>query len=76
MDFEGTVWEYKIIDQKERDPSRQTLMVGRIRVKQSAVFSVGGVEVTERQPSLNLNQQAEQYLNRFDRDGDERLDHL
>ena len=74
VDFEGAVWEYKIIDSKEKDKSKQTRMIGRIRIKQNAVFAVGGVEVIESQPELTPSEQAAKYINQFDKDGDDRLD--
>lgn len=69
-DFEGAVWEYKVMDRHEKDKSKQTLMVGRFRVKQSAVFAVGGVEVVNRQPELSSEEQAAQYMEKFDTDRD------
>ncbi|MEL7337135.1 MAG: hypothetical protein AAFN70_13135 [Planctomycetota bacterium] len=45
QDVEGTVWEFKVIDPKEKDESKQTIMTGRIRIKQSSVFAVGKVKM-------------------------------
>ena len=47
QDVEGTVWEYKVIDPKEKDESKQTKMTGRIRIKQSSVFAVGKVKMSD-----------------------------
>lgn len=44
-DFEGVVWEFKVMDRKEKDKSKQTKMKGRFRIKQSAVFAVGDVKL-------------------------------
>ena len=70
-DFEGTVWEYKIIDLKDRD---QTWMTGRIRVKQSAVFAVGEVKVNAIGEELSAAEEAEQLMKKFDRDRNDQLD--
>lgn len=69
-DFEGVVWEYKVMDRHEKDKSKKTLMVGRFRVKQSAVFAVGAVEVVNVEPELSPEEQAEKYITKFDADGD------
>jgi hypothetical protein len=42
-DVEGTIWEFKVIDRKEKDVSKQTKMTGKLRMKQTSVFSVGDV---------------------------------
>ena len=72
-DFEGVVWEFKVIDRKERDKSKQTRMVGRIRVKQSAVFSVGKVEQRQSENSLSAAEEANQLVKDFDGDGNGQL---
>jgi hypothetical protein len=36
------------MDANESDKSKRTKMTGRIRIKQSSVFAVGGVEVAEK----------------------------
>lgn len=41
QDVEGTIWEYKVIEPGEKDDSRETKMTGRLRIKQTSVFSVG-----------------------------------
>lgn len=51
-DFEGAVWEFKVIDRKEKDDTKKTKMTGRFRIKQSAVFSMGDV-VTDEAKSEN-----------------------
>lgn len=38
-DLEGGIWEYKVI---ERTGDRNTVMVGKLRIKQSAAFDVPG----------------------------------
>ena len=45
QDVEGTIWEYKVLDPKEKDPKKQTLMSGRFRMKQSAIFAVGDAKL-------------------------------
>ncbi|MEO1615215.1 MAG: hypothetical protein AAFV88_05160 [Planctomycetota bacterium] len=45
QDVEGTIWEFKVLDPKEKDPKKQTIMTGQIRIKQSSVFSVGKPKV-------------------------------
>ena len=47
-DFEGAVWEFKVIDRKEKDKSKQTKMTGRLRIKQTAIFSIGDVDRGEK----------------------------
>ena len=47
QDVEGTVWEYKVIDPKEKDDSKQTKMAGRIRIKQTSIFAIGKVEIND-----------------------------
>lgn len=42
-DVEGTIWEFKVMDRKEKDKSKQTKMTGKFRMKQTSVFSVGDV---------------------------------
>lgn len=44
QDVEGTIWEFKVLENGERDKSKQTKMTGRIRIKQSSLFAVGKVE--------------------------------
>ena len=39
--MEGTIWEYKVLDPKEKDPKLQTLLTGKFRIKQTSIFSVG-----------------------------------
>ena len=48
QDVEGTIWEYKVLDPKEKDPAKKTIMTGRIRIKQSSIFAVGKVKMTGR----------------------------
>ena len=43
-DFEGVIWEFKVIDRKEKDKTKQTKMTGLLRVKQNAIFAMGDVE--------------------------------
>lgn len=73
VDFEGVVWEYKIMDRTERNKSKKTRMVGRIRVKQAAVFAVGGVDVLKSEPDLTEREQAVGLIKKFDRDGNQQL---
>ena len=47
FDFEGVVWEFKVIDRKEKDKSKQTKMTGRLRIKQSAIFAIGNARKTD-----------------------------
>ena len=42
-DVEGTIWEFKVMDRKEKDKSKQTKMTRKFRMKQTSVFSVGDV---------------------------------
>ena len=49
QDVEGTIWEYKVIDPKEKDDSKETVMTGRIRIKQSSVFAVGKAKVVNKE---------------------------
>ncbi|MEL7500093.1 MAG: hypothetical protein AAFN77_21005 [Planctomycetota bacterium] len=74
MDFEGAVWEFKIIDLQESDKSKKTRMLGRIRVKQSALFAVGEVNVIAAEPEMSFEEQAAKYMKKFDSNRDERLD--
>lgn len=37
-DLEGGIWEFKVLDQKSRD----TMLVGKVRIKDSAAFDVAG----------------------------------
>ena len=48
QDVEGTIWEFKVMDNNESNKSKRTQMTGRIRIKQSSVFAVGNVEVAEK----------------------------
>lgn len=73
FDFEGVVWEYKIMDRTERNQSKKTRMEGRIRIKQSAVFAVGGVDVIKSEPDLTEREQAVEFIKKFDRDGNQQL---
>ena len=41
QDVEGRIWEYKVIDPNEKDASKQTVMTGKIRIKQTSIFAVG-----------------------------------
>ncbi|MEL6110304.1 MAG: hypothetical protein AAFU85_30210, partial [Planctomycetota bacterium] len=41
QDVEGTIWEFKVLDPKEKDPKLQTLLTGKFRIKQTSIFSVG-----------------------------------
>ena len=43
-DFEGVIWEFKVIDRKEKDKTKQTKLTGLLRVKESAIFAMGDVE--------------------------------
>jgi hypothetical protein len=43
-DFEGFIWEYKVMQHDETDRSKKTNMTGRLRLKQTALFAVGEVE--------------------------------
>ena len=47
-DVEGTIWEYKVLDSHEKNKSKQTKMTGRIRIKQSAIFAVGKVVLSNQ----------------------------
>ena len=49
QDVEGSIWEYKVIDPKEKDKSKETTMTGRIRIKQSSVFAVGKAKITGKE---------------------------
>ena len=53
-DVEGTIWEFKIKDRKEKDPSKQTTMTGRLRIKQTSVFAVSKVATKQ---AMNANKQ-------------------
>lgn len=72
-DFEGTVWEFKIIDRNEDNQSNKAHLSGRIRVKQSAVFAVGKVEVGQH-GSANAGEVANDLMKRFDKNRDQRLE--
>ena len=45
QDVEGTIWEYKVLDPKEKDPKLQTLLTGKFRIKQTSIFSVGDAKL-------------------------------
>lgn len=47
-DLEGVIWEYKIMQNDEKDRSERTKMTGRMRIKQTSLFAVGKVEYTNR----------------------------
>ena len=49
QDVEGTIWEFKVMESNESNKSKRTRMTGRIRIKQSSVFSAGKVEQTGQQ---------------------------
>ncbi len=72
-DFEGSVWEFKIIDTKERDNSKKTHMTGRLRVKQTAVFAVGEPVISESSPQRSPSEEADALLQKFDRNSDGQL---
>ena len=72
-DFEGTIWEFKVIDRNERDKSKQTRMTGRFRVKQTAVFAVGQVQVVSDPADNNSNFDANRLIKQFDKDGNKQL---
>ncbi len=46
-DLEGTIWEYKVMENSEKDRSRRTKMTGQIRIKQSALFAISRVVVSD-----------------------------
>lgn len=43
-DFEGFIWEFKVMEHDEKDRSERTKMTGRLRIKQTALFAIGEVE--------------------------------
>jgi hypothetical protein len=47
QDIEGTVWEFKVIDPSEKDDSKETKMIGRLRIKQTSIFAVGKPKMVE-----------------------------
>lgn len=71
-DVEGIIWEYKVMDNEERDRSQKTKMTGRMRIKQTAVFAVGKVEV-QGPSSANGTRDAAQLMKEFDTNGDNKL---
>ena len=48
-DVEGTIWEFKVIDRAEKNASKKTKMTGKIRIKQTSVFAVGKVKLSEKE---------------------------
>ena len=72
-DFEGVVWEFKIIDRNQKDKSKQAKLTGRLRVKQSAVFSVGKVEVSQDGDALSDAEEAKKLMKEFDKNRDAKL---
>ncbi|MEM8733429.1 MAG: hypothetical protein AAGG44_04365 [Planctomycetota bacterium] len=71
-DVEGLIWEFKVMDNKERDRSQKTKMTGRMRIKQTSVFAVGSVEL----PDLSVaggTRSAKQLMEEFDKNDDEQL---
>ena len=64
-DVEGSIWEFKVIDDDK------TLMSGRMRIKQSSVYSVGTVEGATTSPQKAQN--AAQLMKTYDKDGDDKL---
>jgi hypothetical protein len=48
QDVEGTIWEFKVMDNNESNKSKRTKMTGRLRIKQTSVFAVGEVELAEK----------------------------
>ncbi|MEM8944584.1 MAG: hypothetical protein AAGD11_05310 [Planctomycetota bacterium] len=49
QDVEGSIWEFKVIDRAEKNASKKTKLTGKLRIKQTAVFAVGKIEVTEKE---------------------------
>lgn len=43
-DLEGSIWEYKVMENSDANRSTRTKMSGKIRIKQSALFAVGQVK--------------------------------
>jgi hypothetical protein len=48
-DFEGFIWEYKVMEHDEKDRSERTKMTGRLRIKQTALFAVGEIEYATKE---------------------------
>lgn len=72
-DVEGLIWEFKVMDNKERDRSQKTKMTGRMRIKQTSVFAVGQIEMQDP-ASVEGTRDAEQLLKDFDQNNDQMLD--
>ena len=52
QDVEGTIWEFKVMDNNESNKSKRTKMTGRIRIKQSSVFAVASTSVAGARRAL------------------------
>lgn len=49
QDVEGTIWEFKVLEPKEKDPAKQLVMSGKIRIKQSSIFAVSKPKLMKEQ---------------------------
>ncbi|TWT40040.1 hypothetical protein [Botrimarina hoheduenensis] len=48
-DLEGSIWEYKVMENSDQNRTTRTKMTGQIRIKQSALFAIGKVEYTDKE---------------------------
>ena len=71
QDVEGTIWEFKVMDNSESNKSKRTQMTGRVRIKQTSVFAVGKVEVADSEQVASGD--AAEMMKQFDKDGDRKL---
>ena len=71
QDVEGTIWEFKVMDNSESNKSKGTKMTGRMRIKQTSLFAVGKVEVAESEQVSSGD--AADMMKQFDKDGDRKL---
>ena len=71
QDVEGTIWEFKVMDNSESNKSKRTKMTGRFRIKQTSVFAAGSVEVAETAEQASGD--AAEMMKQFDRNGDQKL---
>ncbi|HBE72335.1 MAG TPA: hypothetical protein DDW52_29725 [Planctomycetaceae bacterium] len=71
-DVEGLIWEFKVMDNKERDRSQKTKMIGRMRIKQTSVFAVGPVEMLDP-TAVGGARNAAQLMEEFDNNNDQQL---
>lgn len=46
-DLEGSIWEFKVMENSDQNRSTRTKMTGYFRIKQSALFAIGEVEYAD-----------------------------